>query len=95
MFEMKKRSRNSITAQILESATDGAYKSRIMYDTFLSYARLKYYLRMLDENRLIEYNAAAKTYKTTAKGQRFLKVYDQIATDVLPVDQQITELPYI
>jgi predicted transcriptional regulator len=75
---MKYRSRTDITAQILEAANGGVTKTKIMYKAFLSYAQLKEYLTVLIENRLLEYIEGEQIYRTTEKGNRFLKIYNQI-----------------
>ena len=78
MIRMKYRSRTDITAQILEAANGGVTKTKIMYKAFLSYAQLKEYLTVLIENRLLEYIEGEQIYRTTEKGNRFLKIYNQI-----------------
>ena len=75
---MKYRSRTDITAQILEAANGGVTKTKIMYKAFLSYAQLKEYLTVLIENGLLEYVEGEQIYRTTEKGNRFLKIYNQI-----------------
>jgi predicted transcriptional regulator len=75
---MKYRSRTDITSQILESANGGTSKTRIMYSAFLSYAQLKEYLSVLTENGLLEYEEGENKYKTTAKGLKFLTVYQHM-----------------
>jgi predicted transcriptional regulator len=75
---MKYRSRTDITAQILEAANSGVTKTKIMYKAFLSYAQLKEYLAVLIENGLLEYIEGEQIYRTTEKGNRFLKIYNQI-----------------
>jgi predicted transcriptional regulator len=75
---MKYRSRTDITAQILEAANGGVTKTKIMYKAFLSYAQLKEYLTVLIENALLEYIEGEQIYRTTDKGNRFLKIYNQI-----------------
>jgi predicted transcriptional regulator len=75
---MKYRSRTDITAQILEAAHGGVTKTKIMYKAFLSYAQLKEYLTVLIENGLLEYIEGEQIYRTTEKGNRFLKIYNQI-----------------
>jgi predicted transcriptional regulator len=77
-IDMKYRSRTDITAQILEAANGGVTKTKIMYKAFLSYAQLKEYLTVLIENGLLEYIEGEQIYKTTEKGNRFLKIYNQI-----------------
>jgi predicted transcriptional regulator len=81
---MKYRSRTDITAQILEAANGGVTKTKIMYRAFLSYAQLKEYLSVLVENDLLEYVEGEQVYKTTDKGNRFLKIYNQIGEFVAP-----------
>ncbi len=81
---MKYRSRTEIASRILESATGGATKTKIMYKAFLSYAQLKEYLSVLVENGLLEYVEGEQVYKTTDKGNRFLKIYNQIGEYVAP-----------
>lgn len=71
---MKYRSRTEIASRILESATGGATKTKIMYKAFLSYAQLKEYLAVLEENGLLEYDKSEQTFKTTQKGSRFLDI---------------------
>ncbi len=75
---MKYRSRTEITVLILEAANGGATKTKIMYKSFLSYAQLKEYFSMLIENVLIEYEDGTQRYRTTEKGLRLLKIYNQI-----------------
>ena len=75
---MKYRSRTDITAQILEAANGGVTKTKIMYKAFLSYAQLKEYLTVLIENGLLEYIEGEQINRTTEKGNRFLKIYNQI-----------------
>jgi predicted transcriptional regulator len=81
---MKYRSRTDITAQILEAANGGVTKTKIMYRAFLSYAQLKEYLSVLVENDLLEYVEGEQVYRTTDKGNRFLKIYNQIGEFVAP-----------
>lgn len=76
---MKYRSRTDITSQILETANGGTTKTKIMYKAYLSYAQLKEYLAMLTENGLIEYVEGERQYRTTDKGIKFLRAYQQMA----------------
>jgi predicted transcriptional regulator len=75
---MKYRSRTDIVGQILESANGGATKTRIMYQAYLSYAQLREYLSTLTENDLLEYIEEEHKYKTTEKGIKYQKIYDQL-----------------
>ena len=74
---MKYRSRTEIAAQILEVASEGTTKTRIMYKAFLSYAQLKEYLTVLLENDLLKLDAEQR-YKTTEKGQHFMQIYQHM-----------------
>lgn len=65
-------------ATILDAANGGATKTRIMYKAYLSYAQLKEYLSVLTENGLLDYEEGELKYKTTEKGIRFMRTYDQI-----------------
>jgi predicted transcriptional regulator len=76
---MKYRSRTEIAAQILEAATGGTSKTKIMYKAFLSYAQLKEYMEVLLVNNLLEMQPGGDTFKTTAKGAKFLQVYNNMS----------------
>jgi predicted transcriptional regulator len=76
---MKYRSRTDIVSQILEAANGGATKTKIMYKAYLSYAQLKEYLSVLVENGLLEYEEAEQEYKTTQKGSKFMRVYNEMS----------------
>lgn len=79
---MKYRSRTDIVAQILEAATGGATKTKIMYKAYLSYAQLKEYLAMMTENGLIELDKKTLMYRITAKGSNFVNKYKSISGDM-------------
>ena len=76
---MKYRSRTEIVGLILEAANGGgATKTKIMYKAFLSFAQLREYLTMLQDNRLIDYERGRQTYRTTEKGMRLLDIYGKM-----------------
>jgi predicted transcriptional regulator len=76
---MKYRSRIDIMSQILEIANGGdATKTKIMYKAFLSYSQLREFLTVLTANDLLSYDLDTHTFKTTEKGLRFLKIYNQM-----------------
>ncbi len=86
---MRYRSRTELISQILEAATgSGITKTRLMYKAFLSYQQLKEYLRILIENGLIEYDQPNQLYKTTDKGHKFLKIYNQLNEFVTANEQE-------
>lgn len=76
---MKYRSRTEIAAMILQSARNGATKTKIMYKAFLSYTQLKEYLRFLEKSNLLKYEEGTQLYKITDKGRHFLHAYDEIS----------------
>src|ERR687883_51301 len=84
MTALKYRSKTEIVSSILDAANGGVTKTKIMYKAFLSYSQLKEYLAVLIENGLLEYIEGEQIYKTTDKGNRFLKVYNQIGEYVMP-----------
>jgi predicted transcriptional regulator len=76
---MKYRSRTDIVGLILEAANGGgATKTKIMYKALISYNLMKGYLTLLAENDLLEYEQGTMTYRTTEKGLRLLKIYDNM-----------------
>lgn len=76
---MKYRGRSDIVSSILEAANNGAIKTKIMYSAYVSFAQLKQYLSMLEENGLLVYDQKTSEYKTTAKGLKLLKTYNQMS----------------
>jgi predicted transcriptional regulator len=48
-----------------------------MSKVFLSHHQVNEYLRILTESDLLRYDFVRQTYKTTEKGLRFLKIYNQ------------------
>lgn len=75
---MKYRCRTDITAEILKTALNGAVKTKIMYQAFLSYVQLKEYLAVLEEQKLLEYRIIEQQYYTTEKGRCFLEIHEDI-----------------
>jgi predicted transcriptional regulator len=75
---LKYRGRTAIVATILEAARDGSTKTRIMYKSYLSHDQLKEYLSVLVKNGLLEYRPAEHEYKTTEKGMKFQRLYQQL-----------------
>ena len=77
--EMTVRNRIEIISQILEIANGGvSSKTKIMAKANLSYLQLKNYLVTLSEKDLLRYDLYTRTFRTTEKGLRFLKVYGQL-----------------
>jgi predicted transcriptional regulator len=49
-----------------------------MYGAYLSFSQLKEYLNLLLYNGMLSYNKASNKYRTTEKGQDFLKAHKYI-----------------
>ena len=92
---MKYRSRTEIIALILEAATIGATKTRLMYGAFLSYAQIQEYLALLQENDLLTYEIGVQQSKLTEKGLRFLHAYDKISELVALPRKEVAKQPEI
>jgi predicted transcriptional regulator len=88
---MKHRNRLEIIALILQNASDesGASQKKIMYRSFLSYHHLKDYLTLLLVNGLIEFLDNRRKYKITAKGEKFLQIYNGL-NEVVELTNTIT-----
>lgn len=83
-----KRAWVDIIADILSNAEGGDNITDIMYNTRLSYAHMKTYLKMLIENGLLDQDSPAKkVYRTTAKGTEYLEVYRRIRGLAFPQEQ--------
>jgi predicted transcriptional regulator len=76
---MENRSKEEITALILEAANRGSTKTEMMYEAFLTYEKLSEYCTALLESGLIEYQIGERTYKTTEKGLSFLRDHRESA----------------
>jgi predicted transcriptional regulator len=86
---MKNRSRNEIIASMLEIISRGGATTRtkLMYESFLSYSQLNEYLLFLLENNLISQHHHQQQKKNerdiplfmiTEKGTQFLSIYNQM-----------------
>ena len=64
---------------ILQAATNGATKTRLMYSAFLSHSQLQEYLQFLTDKKLIALDEKRGEYKLTEQGLRFLRVYEEIS----------------
>jgi len=85
----KYRNRLAIAATILEVAQAGsATKTRLMYGSFLSFAQINEYLNFLLSNGLVMKNDDTHIYALTEKGQRYLRIYDEIV-QLIPLDEPI------
>lgn len=71
-----RRTSVDVSVDILEAALEGANKTRIVYRSNLNFAIVKNYLENLTRNGLLIINDG--TYKTTKKGAKFIKDYQNL-----------------
>ena len=62
-----------------------------MYRSSLSFSQLTEYLRFLLDLDILRQNEREKTYHTTEKGQRFLKMYEEI-DGMIPQANMLTKV---
>ncbi len=74
----KKRRSEEIIASILDTAKNGATKTRIMYVAYLSFSQLQKYMKYTMENRLIDHDPNEKRYLTTDRGLEFLRRFEEV-----------------
>jgi predicted transcriptional regulator len=88
---MKYRSRTEIASRILESAASGTTRTKIMYKAYLSYAQLKEYLPVLEQNGLLAYDKGEQIYRTTQKGLHFLNITNSLQDmmEAVPNTQEV------
>ena len=86
------RSYAEICALILGAAVNGATRTEIMAQSFLTYSHVREYLKALQTNDLIVCYNGDNVYKTTSKGHRFLKIYNQLDRFVSPVAEYYESL---
>jgi predicted transcriptional regulator len=77
---LKYRGHTEVAARVLDAANsgNGATATQIMYSAFLSHNETKEYLEILTENNLLDYDRQSSKYKTTEKGAKFLKLYNDV-----------------
>jgi predicted transcriptional regulator len=77
---MKYKDRIEMITLMLRSsnADNGSAKTKIMYESFLTFAQQEEYLFLLLRNGLLEYNGTNRTYKTTDKGLRLLELFNKL-----------------
>jgi predicted transcriptional regulator len=83
----KYRSRLRIIADILHIASDGAKKTRIMYQANLSYKLLCQYLEEVVSARLVTFEKG-KSYVLTNSGERFLERLDEYHKQCKQLEEQ-------
>lgn len=73
----ERRGRVEIMVDILSVARGGARKTEIVYKANLNFARLERYIPFLEERGLMANSGSV--YKTTKKGEEFLRGYEKMA----------------
>jgi predicted transcriptional regulator len=58
-------------------------------DAYLSRPQTDEYLLLMTRNDLLSYDADSKTYRTTKKGDAFLKTYQQMGDFINLIDEEI------
>ena len=84
--QMANRVRAEVVSQILEAASgseddeneEDDNLTKLTYGVSLGNTQLEEYLTLLVEDNLLRYDPKMHTYKTTKKGQIFLRAYSQI-----------------
>lgn len=77
---MAYRSREEIFASILSTAGSGAgiTRSKIMFGSYLTYAQVVEYSKLLIERGLLEYDPINRTFKTTTSGFTFIQLHNEM-----------------
>jgi predicted transcriptional regulator len=77
---MKKRDRINIIRLILEASNEADYSkqmTKILYKVLVNHPRLQEYWTVLTESDLLSYDVNTQKFKTTEKGLKFLKAYNE------------------
>jgi predicted transcriptional regulator len=92
MLNGKRRNAMEITINILEQATNGINKTRLVYRTNLNFLLIQKYIDFLTDKQLIEVTHNPQpVYKTTQKGiemlSEFSKIKEILGVNELSVDE--------
>ena len=81
---MEKRSRDVIISKILDICTEGAHKTKIVYQANLNFRTVNPYLELLTKNGLINAKTDCKlvVYETTARGLKLLDNFKQVQNEL-------------
>lgn len=90
---MKYRSKLEIIADILDVASDGAKKTRIMYIANLSYKLLEKYLKKTVGADLIRHNDNGY-YEVTEKGRVFLERFNDFSSRNSKLERELEEISF-
>jgi predicted transcriptional regulator len=77
---MPYRTREEIFASILDTTGSGAgiTRSKIMFGSYLTYAQVVEYSKILIQRGMLEYDPIDRTYKTTPSGFTFLQLQNEL-----------------
>lgn len=73
---MSRRNDLDIQADLLDIASGGAKKTRLVYQANLNFQMIKKYLKMLTDKGFIEERNG--TYYTTVRGQMFVTQFEEL-----------------
>jgi predicted transcriptional regulator len=92
---MKQRGAFSITTLILLALKQKPLtKTRLMQALMLSYKRVGHYCDLLMREGLIEYVPMNHTYVITPRGTEILRLYEELAGYIEPIDQMIKKYSF-
>jgi predicted transcriptional regulator len=95
MYGMKQRGTFSITTLILQALQQKPLtKTRLTQELILSYKRVGYYCDLLMRRGLIEYDLTNHTYLVTSRGSEILKLSEELAGYLEPIDQMIKKYSF-
>src|SRR6266508_614577 len=78
-MKKKRRDREEIMYEILSAAIEPATRTRLIYASFLSNNKLRQYITLLLEHRMLEVDPITKTrFKVTEEGRKFLRLYEDM-----------------
>lgn len=86
---MLNRGWRDVVADILETSKNGANKTTIMYNSFISYTMLRTYFDLLLQSGLLAYDKKTRLYHTTRKGLMFLELYKKMNGLVFPSNMKL------
>ncbi len=77
---MPYRTREEIFASILDIAGSGAgiTRSKIMFSSYLTYAQVVEYSKILIQRGLLEYDPINRTYKTSPSGFTYIQLQNEL-----------------
>jgi predicted transcriptional regulator len=73
--------------QVANCSSNYVTKTKIMYQTFLSYNQLDEHLSFLIRKGLLNYDVNTRTFRITEKGLQFLEAYN-LLEDMIKYDER-------